>query len=489
MAAPAEAVTGTPAAAGRRLVPPTTRAVVGAWLAFLGYWYGLRPLTDNSLFTHIATGRLIVEGRFPRTDPYSFTAAGEPWVVQSWLVSAVYGLAETWFGAGGIRFVAGVITGALVWLVWVLTEPARTLVPRLAVTVTVMLVGLAAWQPRPALWGLVLLALTYLAADGRLAPAWLVAVFWVWTNSHGSFPLGLLLLGVLALGRRLDGQVPRVELRCLGWALGGCLLGVAGPLGVGALRFPFDALEHRESLRHIVEWKPPSLDRWWVVVFCVQVLVALVALRRRPSVRDGGVLVVFTLLAALALRNVAVASIVLVPGMARGLEGIARGSGARRSPAGAVAATVLVVVTIGSSIDQLAQPDFALDSDPVVAVAWMDQHGLVGADGANVVTRDATGNFLELVYGDHARVFVDDRADMYPNQVFRDLVALLKGDPSWEEILASYDVEAVLWPRSEELAELMASSPRWRVVFQDPVWVVACERAAARCDAVGARTG
>ncbi|MEJ5254294.1 MAG: hypothetical protein WHS89_02985 [Acidimicrobiales bacterium] len=464
------------------LVPPTTCTVVGASLAFFGYWYGLRPLTDNSLFTHIATGRLIAEGRFPRADPYSFTAAGEPWVVQSWLVSAIYGYAESWWGAGAIRLVAGLVTGTLVWVVWTLTRPAGNLLPRVGITLVVMLVGLAAWQPRPALVALVLLGLTYLAAEGRLAAPWLVGVFWVWTNSHGSFPLGLLLLVCLAVGRRLDHGDPRTELRCLGWSLAGCLLGVVGPLGLDALRFPISALEHRESLRAIVEWKQASLDRWWVGVFAFQVLVAIAGLVRRPSYRDGVVLVAFAFLGWMALRNVAVASVVLVPGMARGLEGLGRGRGDRRSPATAMAGVVLLVVGVGSTVDHLGQRHFALDSDPVVAVAWLEQHGLVPSASVEVATPDRVGNFLELLYGDRARVFVDDRADMYPTEVFGDAVALLEGAPDWDDRLRRHGVDAVLWPRSKPLAGLLAASPEWRVVFQDQDWVIACPRTALNCD-------
>ena len=38
--------------------------------------------------------------------------------------------------------------------------------------------------------GLVLLAVTLIAAEGGLDPRWLVPVMYIWVNSHGSFPLG-----------------------------------------------------------------------------------------------------------------------------------------------------------------------------------------------------------------------------------------------------------------------------------------------------------
>ncbi len=40
---------------------------------------------DTDYWWHIVTGRLIAEGQFPRTDPFSFTWGGMPWTLHEWL--------------------------------------------------------------------------------------------------------------------------------------------------------------------------------------------------------------------------------------------------------------------------------------------------------------------------------------------------------------------------------------------------------------------
>ena len=40
---------------------------------------------DSDFYWHLPTGRLIAEGMFPRTDPYSFTWGGMPWTLHEWL--------------------------------------------------------------------------------------------------------------------------------------------------------------------------------------------------------------------------------------------------------------------------------------------------------------------------------------------------------------------------------------------------------------------
>ena len=64
--------------------------------------------------------------------------------------------------------------------------------------------GRGGWVERPLLFGLLALCLLLLAAEGRLDPRWLVPTMWLWVYTHGSFPLGLVAVGLLAIGRRLD---------------------------------------------------------------------------------------------------------------------------------------------------------------------------------------------------------------------------------------------------------------------------------------------
>ena len=71
---------------------------------------------------------------------------------------------------------------------------------------------------------------------------------------------------------------------------------------------------------------------------------------------------------------------------------------------------------------------------PVDAVAWLDQEGLLTPRPGGS-TPDTVGNYLELVLGDRASVFVDDRVDMFPVDVVEDEVALVRGSPRWSEVL------------------------------------------------------
>jgi hypothetical protein len=476
---PIEAASAGPAPRrSRRRWPPTVAFGVGALLAVWGLSIGLARLSDNSFFTHLATGRLIASGGgIPRHDVYSATAHGQPWVVQSWLASVLYGWVDSWWGAQGIRVLMGLTTAFITAMVWHLTRRARALVGRILITALVLGAGTALWAPRPLLIGLAMLTVALVAAEGELPPWVLVPVFWVWVNTHGSFPLGLVALGCLWAGRRADGKDGAVELRCLAWAAGGTLLGALNPLGLNLLVFPLHLLGKQKVLQNIIEWQSPQFTTTWSRLFLAQVLVAVVLLVRKPSYRAAIPLVVFTAAALLGQRNIAVAGIVMVPGMARGFAGLGSLRGDRREPAGAVVtlvAAVLAIVVLGAS---LSRPAFDLATFPTAAVAWIDQHGLHRAD-LPMASTDTTGNYLELLYGRNAQAFLDDRVDMYPTSVVDDYLVLNHGQPGWSQVLDRHHIDLVLWDRSAPISTLLTESPAWRVLYTDADSTLFCRRGA-----------
>ena len=58
------------------------------WLCLLALaaTLGLQKIRSNDYWFHLRTGALIAEtGAVPHVDPYSYTAAGSPWIDVHWL--------------------------------------------------------------------------------------------------------------------------------------------------------------------------------------------------------------------------------------------------------------------------------------------------------------------------------------------------------------------------------------------------------------------
>lgn len=482
-------MTGTAAAGTRTLRPPSLHAALGAGAALVGLVIGLGRLSDNSFFTHLATGRLILEqGSIPTGDPYSFSAPGTPWVVQSWLASVILAGVERVAGPQGIRLLAGLVAAALAALAWRLTAPARSLLPRVGLTGLALVIGATFWAPRPLLFGLLLLALVLVIAEEDRDPRWFVPIFWLWANLHGSFPLGLVALACLALGARLDHESERRHGRVRGlvFAAVGTALAAISPVGPKLLIFPIHLLGRSDVLQRVVEWQSPRFSATYGRVFAIQVVVAVLALCRAPRWRVAIPLVVFVVASLVALRNIPVASLVLLPGMAWGLRDLGTLRGEERGPVSVLLAAAVGVVAVLVTVAALGRPAFDTSpaTYPVDAVAWMDGQGLTRG-GARVVHTDTTGNYLELLWGPSSRVFLDDRVDMFPIPLLRDYLTLNDGGAAWRTVLDRYDTDLVVWDRGSPFATVLVESPDWRIVYSDQHAIVACRRAegAAEADA------
>jgi hypothetical protein len=459
---------------------PSLGFLVGGAMVLAGFTLGLRPLSDNSFLTHLATGRLILDtGSVPASDPYSFTAAGEPWVVQSWLVSVLMAMAEELAGPTGVRLVVAGLMALLAGLAWSLTAASKSVVVRLVITGLVMVVGAELWAERPLLVGLLGIGTVLLCAEGRI-PAWvLIPGGWIWVNSHGSFPLGLVLLVALGVGARLDGEQPQRESRAAGYLTVGVLAGAIGPLGWRALTFPVELLARSDALADVVEWRAPTFDGPSQRAFLVVLVLAIWALARTPSYRRGLPVTLFMVAALISLRNVPVAALVAVPLLAGAAPSVGSLRSADRPRLAVGALGALVALATAVVVGRLQEPDFQFARYPTTALEWQ-QHS--GTDSVTLrhATPDRVGNLLTLLYGDAGVVYYDDRFDMYPDEVTRGSLVLLRGATGWRSALDRVEIDLVTWPRERPLATALLEAADWRPLYEDDRWVVVCRRESAQ---------
>ncbi|HEX2273292.1 MAG TPA: hypothetical protein VHG90_05415 [Acidimicrobiales bacterium] len=467
----------------RRLRAPHLESLFVAALVLFGFRLGVRPIGDNSMFTHMRTGIDMVAGEgIPRVDPYSFTAAGRRWVVQSWLPEWTYGWAHRIGGFELVVLEQALLCALLVLLILRLAKAGSPLRTALAGTVAVG-IGAPFWSPRPLLFGLVCMALLVTVVERRRSPWLLVPLVWFWVQSHGSFPLGLGWLGARAVGEWLDWRSrPHDTLRYVSWFAAGLVASVISPLGARLLLFPLTVGEKREAFESIVEWQSPdfqTLTGRFSLLFLALALMLLV--RFRLSWRDVVPTVAFLAAGLVALRNLPVAAIVVAPVLGRALrrpEDYAGRPAATAEPAprpnlrlhrALLATIVAAFVVFGASVYRT--PPLRLQSYPVRSVTYLEDQGLLG-DPHRLAHQDFVGNYITLRFGRLARVFVDDRVDMYPSKVSEDYRALLGGKPDSLEVLDRRRVDVVLWDRQLALVTLLHASGEWTQVFRDDDWVV-----------------
>lgn len=438
------------------------------------------PLDDNSFFTHLATGRLILdEGRVPSSDPYTYTAAGESWTVQSWLASVAYAGAERLAGPLGLRLLVLVVFGLATWLLWRLTEPAGSLLSRFGLVSAGLLVATGLWSERPFMVGVIGIALVWLALEGRM-PWWtMLPLMWVWGNAHGSFVLAPVLVALLLVGDALDrhsrrwSDVPEYERRVAAGVVIGTALVAVGPLGLRALTFPLVAAQRSDAFGQVTEWQAPRFRSASELAYLALVVVALLILARwGPSWRLILPATAFVAASLYAQRNIVISTVVLVAVCARSVPAFGSLRSEERPPVGLPLAIVLGVLLALVAASTLLTPTSALDDYAAEPIAWLS----AAAEEGRLITEERNGNLIEVLDGATGAVFVDDRFDLLPDDLFQDYLTLERGRPGWPDVLDDYDAAVVVWSRSAALGSLLATSPEWRVAFSDTAWIVTVRR-------------
>jgi hypothetical protein len=184
----------------------------------LAFLLAATPARNSDLWLHLASGRLLSEGRLPDgTDPFSSTTQGVFWVNHTWLSDLL--LFRIYNLGGGTALVVGkAVLIALLAALLFCFRPRGEGMGMLPLAGFAAMLALGPWLLlQPILLSLLGVVLTlYLlerpnllegvSADRARAGRWLlVPLFALWANLDGWFLLGPVLVGLYALGELLRG--------------------------------------------------------------------------------------------------------------------------------------------------------------------------------------------------------------------------------------------------------------------------------------------
>lgn len=415
-------------------------ALVAAGLVYLSFaqaWWN--PIQDPDLFWQIWAGRQILAGDYPDANGFSWTAPRTPWTPHAPLVAVAYavvGLENAGLLRGVIVSLTAVLLTALAWR----RENAWATLFALCWCICLVIYGRT---ERALTWGNLLLAIITLLlyrVEWRLRWRLPVAVLLValWANVHGSFIIGVLMLGLV---RWYWGVI----------ALFACMANPSGPW-LYALLFGYGAGTEAQAFVHqaIPEWYALDLTQpmSWVRLVCLLLAAGLLA-----KDRNWRALILCVCVGALAVRHQRffdVLGIALLPTMAASL---ARYLPRRplRHPAPVLAGALLATAFIAPR----PTVDTGMYPTPLVAQLPRD---------ARLFNAFHLGGWL----GYHgATCFWDPRNDCYPLNVLRDGLKIEKRWPGWETAAARWEIDAVLTADAEMQAALREQGWHEHARFDD----------------------
>lgn len=477
-------------------------------------WAAITPIFPHDFWFHLRAGQLHSElGGVLRVDTFSWSVpANKPYLYGSWLGEWLY---YQIYSAGGVQLVAFTrnVLAMVAFGIIGLEARRRSASWRLA-ALALGLAGLISatnFTVRPQNWSWVPFALYFVIlsryAARQMQPVSLLVLpvlMIFWTNAHGVFVLGIVMIGLFAAGETL-----RRSLRhpgALTWPYIGAIYAVgaltllataANPRGFDIFAYHLSALTDQAVHGLVQEWQPPTPSGLTNVAFYGSILLLLAAFafaRRKPTPTDVLVVSAFLWLGWDAVRSIVWYGMVAMPVLVQclgapydGAVPVPRGWQSRslnRVIAGLLILAVLVVqpwtvrslpLPEGYKKQMVPPPAPPLLSTltPVFAAEYLRDH-----PGGRLFNEMGYGSYLIWAVPEQ-KVFVDPRIELYPLQQWLDYVDISSGHRSLE-LLERYDADRVLLSLEQQpkLAETLAKAPGWRREYADSwseVWRFAGE--------------
>jgi len=499
------------------LIGPQTLGLV--FVLCLVFWLtSVHRLHPTDLWGHLNFGRWIVEhGRLPDADPFRPDLPSERFEPTWWLSQVIgYGWYRL-FGLEGlaaghavlVTLTVGLLIGATAargisvgWATaagitgWILASPILGVIRP-------QLFGMAAFAA--VLWAIARLP------ERWMPVVWLVPLFALWANLHGSFLVGLVVLGCHLVGTGWDrfwsigescgsasagGRWVRLIRDKAVWRAGVALAvaAVASCLNPEGPRLfvTVAAFSSHEPLRTISEWRPMTVRSLSGLLMLCSVLASGVLLRwspRRLWASEVLLGVVFGIGALTAIRMLAwwaivwpwlavphAVAVALLYGKTRPPKVEPSGEASARRWAAALAVIGMCLwwsPPIHALLTgQSRTPENILSQDtPEPLARFLLEHKIQGRIYAPMQWADylvwrTEGAIVPLV---HCHVH------LIPPEVWEDFLAFERANPHWPQLADKYQLDYLIVHRQENprLAAALQRHPRAKVIWKDGQTVLA----------------
>ena len=462
-----------------------------------------RTPLDSDLWWHLRAGQVTVETGHPLlVDLFSYTRDGQAWVNHSWLSQVIlYGLYQLANFTGLSLWVTVLAVVSLTFVFFQMKGPAwwrSFLVILCAVAIAPV------WSPRPQVASLALFA--FLAwwmerwKNGELRRLWaLPLLFLLWSNLHGGYSLGFLLLGAFLGGQVLnhvlgmkEEMIPwRTLGRILLWTVVAFLAIGINPNGLDMWRIPFQTVGVSSLQQFIQEWASPDFHdvTQQPILIIIGLLIGAVGLSgRRMSAVDWLSSVGFLIMALISRRNIAPFALIAIPIISRfgwialqewrervkvdeKLQFIHKDQGVTHSHpwlnlalVGLIGFAVFAkqgVVTLPATVQSAEAGIF-----PQAAVEWMKSHPTVGRS----LSEYNWGGYL-IWHLPEEKVFVDGRTDLFGDEIIGEWRQVVQAEENMLEILNRWKVDRVVLMPTRP-AVLALKNQGWVAVYQDRTSII-----------------
>lgn len=179
----------------------------------IAFVLGIKQLREPDIWWQLLSGRWMLEhGAVTKTDVFSYTMAGHPWVNVKWLYEIFIALLEKGFGPEGVILLQAAVNVGILWALFHTLKQYRQRLGMVVFDFAAIIAALLFFMlveyrmtGRPEMMSHLLCAvfLSYLWRYPELKWKqfiWPVILQCLWANMHEAYPVGLVILGTYGVG-------------------------------------------------------------------------------------------------------------------------------------------------------------------------------------------------------------------------------------------------------------------------------------------------
>lgn len=422
-----------------------------------------------------------------------------------------------------------IIASTMGLLMWLCAWKVRSIRVASVVTLIAYFTGWTNYGMRPQLFAfLPFMGFLFLLERKDSHPKWLpllVPIMLFWVNVHGSFFLGVALLGIYVLGTVIERVQTSEGRRWLtspgaawqaGWIAASCLVTLLNPYLLGIYNYFFVATNDPIARAINIEWQAPTLNDGTGILFYTNVFIFAASTyfsKRRLRPTDLLLVAAFAYLSLTSIRNVIWWGWVTAPMVAANFAAISAAwqtrtavraqaegqqAGEEEAPATRTEIPVLnwliAVLLVGGVLlfTPLWRPANPLvddkaasavsDNTPVKLARFVKESKPPGP----IFNYMEWGGYLEwelftwqttngVVRPQYGQMFIDGRFEARQISVWKDYLAISRGRTDWQKLLdEQYGANTLILNKEfhSDLIRFVSTSSNWRQVYSDSQGVV-----------------
>jgi len=460
--------------------------------------FGERMLNlDGDLPRHLITGKYIIQNHtIPTTEKFIYPYFGQSSVPHEWLADVIlYVIYYFWDLAGIVILAAFLLASTFTTIYNTVSNKLSIQLPVLFLLAWSAAATSINWAVRPHLFSMFLLSIWILWADelqkDKKNNTWKFPILMlIWSNVHGEFIAGILVLIAYASGWLVDyifdrpNADPAIGKNILLALVLSLLASIINPSGIGPWIDIFGFVNNDYLMSRMVEANAPSFQIPELSIYFGLLIISILLLAlKKDRLSTGRVFLLagFTAMSLIAIRNIHLYGIVAPFILAETLVGTkniptlnkldiniqaVESQLLRRGYLWSFIVSVVLGIIIIANKPMKNVFRFSESFFPVQAIEWVEKNPQEG----NMFNDLNWGGYISLHLWPNYLTFVDSVVDK-TGEVTLQYETVITLQDGWKNIFSQYNIRWSLIPQGNPLANQLTAEG-WETIYKDNTSII-----------------